>query len=91
MSAAVSAGPWQAERRRIVASLAGLSLVGGTRAAGRSNETRAGRAQAATLVAYFSRHAPQARLRKSFVMQADQERQTMERVGSWLQENAVQQ
>jgi flavodoxin len=31
-------------------------------------------------------HAPKARIRDPFVMQADQERQTMERVNSWLQQ-----
>ncbi|HKR43580.1 MAG TPA: flavodoxin [Paraburkholderia sp.] len=31
-------------------------------------------------------HAPKARLGKAFVMQADQERQTMERVNAWLKQ-----
>jgi flavodoxin len=33
----------------------------------------------------IARHAPRARLQEGFVMQADQERQTMERVNQWLQ------
>ena len=32
----------------------------------------------------IARHAPRARLQAAFVMQADQERQTMERVHTWL-------
>ena len=34
----------------------------------------------------IARHAPGARLRRGFEMQADQERQTMDRVNSWLRE-----
>lgn len=37
----------------------------------------------------IARHAPRARLRRGFVMQADQERQTMDRVDSWLRDNPV--
>lgn len=33
----------------------------------------------------IARHAPRARLQQGFLMQADQERQTMERVNEWLQ------
>jgi len=33
----------------------------------------------------ITRHAPKARLQQGFLMQADQERQTMERVNDWLQ------
>ena len=36
----------------------------------------------------IAQHAPGARLRRSFVMQADQERQTMERVEGWLRTSA---
>jgi flavodoxin len=32
----------------------------------------------------IAQHAPKAKLRPAFVMQADQERQTMERVNAWL-------
>lgn len=32
----------------------------------------------------LARHAPKARLRKGFVMEADQERRTMDRVNGWL-------
>lgn len=32
----------------------------------------------------LARHAPKARLRKGFVMEADQERRTMDRVTNWL-------
>jgi len=33
---------------------------------------------------FIARHAPTAKLRSAFVMQADQERQTMDRVDAWL-------
>jgi hypothetical protein len=32
----------------------------------------------------IAQHAPKARLRPAFSMQADQERQTMDRVDAWL-------
>jgi hypothetical protein len=32
----------------------------------------------------LARHAPKARIREAFVMQADQERKTMESVNAWL-------
>ncbi len=36
--------------------------------------------------AVLAQHAPKARLVKAFSMQADQERQTMDRVNGWLQQ-----
>jgi flavodoxin len=36
--------------------------------------------------AVIARHAPKARLRRAFSMQADQERRTMDRVNAWLAE-----
>jgi len=35
----------------------------------------------------LARHAPKAKLQQGFLMQADQERQTMERVNDWLKGN----
>ncbi|MDM0021850.1 flavodoxin [Variovorax saccharolyticus] len=37
----------------------------------------------------LARHAPQARLARAFLMQGDQERQTMDRVNGWLNEARV--
>ena len=39
--------------------------------------------------AHIARHAPRARVRSGFSMQADQERQTMDRVNGWLRESPV--
>lgn len=39
--------------------------------------------------AVIARHAPRALLRPAFSMQADQERQTMERVNDWLRQSPV--
>jgi flavodoxin len=39
--------------------------------------------------AVVRQHAPKARLRRGFAMQADQERETMDRVNDWLREQTV--
>lgn len=39
--------------------------------------------------AVLAQHAPQARLKRAFSMQADQERQTMDRVNGWLKDAPV--
>jgi len=36
-----------------------------------------------------ARHAPKAKLREGFVMEADQERRTMDRVNEWLKDSAA--
>jgi hypothetical protein len=46
--------------------------------------SRQGRPGGGSSEQVIARHAPKARLRPAFSMQADQERQTMDRVDAWL-------